>query len=67
MKCVLCNEEIEDGNMATALSLGSYPPATIKEIPVHNHCPHYHGWKFYGELTKRPPDATYPLLNSPNQ
>jgi hypothetical protein len=60
MKCIMCNEEIEIDNMTSALSLGNYPPVTIKEILVHIKCPHYHGWKFYGGLTMRavdPPSA----------
>ena len=48
MKCIVCNEEIEEENMSSALSLGSFPPATAKEVPVHVVCPHYNGWKFYG-------------------
>jgi hypothetical protein len=52
----MCNEEIEDGNMSSALSLGSFPPATIKEVPVHKACPNYNGWKFYGGLTKHTAD-----------
>jgi hypothetical protein len=55
MKCVMCGEEIEEGGMSFALFLGNFPPATIKEVPVHTVCPNYTGWNFYGGFANHPP------------